>query len=248
MVASFCADGAKKTAASSSSVIQTKPTSLSASAATSLLEIKPSKTTAKVQEKKGATASSGSAPSNKKLTTNVEVKVGPPATIFSSVVNVKQGPSSVVKVKAGTSSTVETRGGGLSILSSKVEVREGTSTVKKVKKEPSTRVEIRGGPSSVVEVTTGPSKILSSHVEVASSVTVAENHQDHQNEVATILSSVVEVRSSSEEPALSGNNVVEPEYDFLSRQPSEVVDETYRVSSTSFQLRSYFRGSKADRT
>jgi hypothetical protein len=87
----------------------------------------------------------------------------------------------------------------------------------------------------VVEVRTGPSKILFSHVEVKGgdiqpSASAEKNHQDHQNEVPTILSSVVEVRSSSDEPALSGNNIVEPEYDFLSRQPSEVVDETFKVS------------------
>lgn len=36
--------------------------------------------------------------------------------------------------------------------------------------------------------------------------------------------------SSHEEPAISGNNlVIGPEYDFLSRQPSEVVDETFKV-------------------
>lgn len=33
-----------------------------------------------------------------------------------------------------------------------------------------------------------------------------------------------------DEPAvIVGNNIAEPEYDFLSRQPSEVVEETYKV-------------------
>lgn len=42
-----------------------------------------------------------------------------------------------------------------------------------------------------------------------------------------ILSSVVQVQ---EEPAVViGNNIGEPEYDFLSKQPSEVVEETYKV-------------------
>ena len=45
-----------------------------------------------------------------------------------------------------------------------------------------------------------------------------------------IVSSVVEVRASSEEPALAGNNI-DPEYDFLARQSTEVIDETYRVST-----------------
>ena len=139
-------------------------------------------------------------------------------------------PSSVVQPKPALSSVVEVRAGSASsVLSSKIEVREGSESVVKTKKEPSIKVEVFTGPSSVVEVRPGPSKILSSHVEVHAvpSVKVVESHQ---NELPAIFSSVVEVKTSSEEPALSGNNIVEPEYDFLSRQPSEIVDETYRVS------------------
>lgn len=247
MTAFFCADGGKKTVAATSSVIETKPTKLTSTSAPPISEIKPSKTTAKLSENKGATSQSGNAPSNKRLTSNVEVKVGPPATIFSSVVevrgdgpsssvvNVNKGASSNVEINGSSSSVVQIRGGTPSVVSSKVEVRGGTSAVSN-KKEPSVKVEVHEEPSSVVEVRAGPSKILFSHVEVVGgdippSVIAAENHQDHHNEVPTIFSSVVEVRSSSEEPALSGNNIVEPEYDFLSRQPSEVVDETYKVST-----------------
>jgi hypothetical protein len=247
MAACFCADGGKKAATVATSVIETKPTTQSSPAAASLSEIKPSKTAVKVSEKKGATLPTANAPAGKKATSSVDVKSEHPATIISSVVevrgggssssvvNLKQGPSSVVERKGGASSVVEIRGGVPTVLSSKVEVREGTSAVTKIKKEQSTKVDVREGPSSVVEVRAAPSKILFSHVqvvggEIAPSVTVAQSHQDHHNEVPTIFSSVVEVRSSSEEPALSGNNVVEPEYDFLSRQPSEVVDETYKVS------------------
>jgi hypothetical protein len=243
MTAFLCADGGKKT----SSVIETKPTKMTSTSAPQILEIKPSKTTGKFSENKGATSQSENAPGNKRLTSNVEVKVGPPATIFSSVVevrgggspssvvNVNQVPSSIVELKGGTSSVVQIRGGTPSVLSSQVEVRGGTSALSNAK-EPSAKVEVHEGPSSVVDVRTSPSKILFSHVEIVGgdippSVTAAENTQDHHNEVPTIFSSVVEVRSSSEEPALSGNNIVEPEYDFLSRQPSEVVDETYKVST-----------------
>ncbi|XP_069696837.1 uncharacterized protein [Periplaneta americana] len=181
---SALADSGKKT---TSSVIQTKPTVQVTSAAP---EIKPSKTLAKPEKKVASTSTS-------KPSSSVEVKVGPPATILSSVVEVRggTGPSSVVEIKkapssvveikgGGTSSVVEIRGGELPILSSKVEVREGTPS-SKVERPPVSKVDI--------------------------------------------LSSVVEIRSSSEEPALSGNNIVEPEYDFLSRQPSEIVDETFRV-------------------
>ena len=181
----------------------------------------------------------------------MEVKVGPPATIFSSVVEVrgggnptrvaevKKGPSNTIDTKRGPSSIVEIREGGPSVLSSKVEVRGGTTILQNIKNEPSTNLEVVGGPNSVAEVKTGPSKILFSRVEVVGgeippSVTVAQDSQNHDNNVPTILSSMVEVRSSSEEPALSGNDVVEPEYDFLSRQPSEVVDETYKVVHSTF--------------
>jgi hypothetical protein len=206
-----------------------------------------------LSEANGAISSSGNSPSNKKITSNVEVKVGPPATIFSSVVEVrgggnptkvaevKKGPSSITETKRGASSIVEIRGGGPSVLPSKVEVRGGTSLLTNIKNEPSIKLEVRGGPSSAVEVKTGPSKILFSRVEVVGgeippSVTVAQDSQNQDNNIPTILSSMVEVRSSSVEPALSGNDVVEPEYDFLSRQPSEVVDETYKVVHSTFHL------------
>lgn len=37
------------------------------------------------------------------------------------------------------------------------------------------------------------------------------------------------MKSDDEPAAIIGNNIGEPEYDFLSRQPSEVVEETYKV-------------------
>ncbi|KAJ9582003.1 hypothetical protein L9F63_003693, partial [Diploptera punctata] len=221
---SAVSDGGKK---STSSVIETKPSTQSSSSV-SKTEIKPSKTVVKSTDKKVATVGNDS--EKNKIHSSADVKPGPP-TILSSVVEVRGGgsPSSIVKVKPGLSSVVEVRGGASSsILSSKVEVHEGTVTLSRVIKEPSSKVDVFSGASSVVEVRAGPSKILSSHVEIhgGNSVKVEDSHQ---NELPAILSSVVEVKTSSEEPALSGNNIVEPEYDFLSRQPSEIVDETYRV-------------------
>lgn len=75
------------------------------------------------------------------------------------------------------------------------------------------------------------SPVISSHVEVQevrpSIVSPVENPKP------VILSSIVEVRSSEEdedEPVLQvENNIGEPEYDFLSRQPSEFAEETYRI-------------------
>lgn len=43
-----------------------------------------------------------------------------------------------------------------------------------------------------------------------------------------VLSSIVSLQTD-EEPAFLGNNIGELEYDLLSKQPSEVVEETYKV-------------------
>ncbi|XP_072747385.1 uncharacterized protein [Anoplolepis gracilipes] len=45
---------------------------------------------------------------------------------------------------------------------------------------------------------------------------------------APVLSSVVQVRAKDEALGVK-NNLAEPEYDFLSKQPTEVIDETYRL-------------------
>ncbi|XP_060531660.1 uncharacterized protein LOC132705212 isoform X2 [Cylas formicarius] len=55
-------------------------------------------------------------------------------------------------------------------------------------------------------------------------------------------SSVVQVKSDDEPALIVGNNIGEPEYDFLSRQPSEFVEETYKLinlkpSSSKFHLK-----------
>lgn len=57
----------------------------------------------------------------------------------------------------------------------------------------------------------------------------------------SVIQSVVQIKSDDEPAAIIGNNIGEPEYDFLSRQPSEVVEETYKVinlrPSSKFQLK-----------
>lgn len=61
-------------------------------------------------------------------------------------------------------------------------------------------------------------------------ITSSSVHQSEEKPV--IYSSVVEALSSTDdaEPVLQiSNNIGEPEYDFLSRQPTEFVEETYRV-------------------
>ncbi|XP_047122087.1 mucin-3A [Schistocerca piceifrons] len=190
-------------------VIETRPPTTSSAAPPAA--IKPSKTVSSdpTSDKKARPAS------------NVEVRVGAPATVvFSSVVEVrKPAASSKVQVLTGPASSevhVQNRppSSVVHIVKapvSKVEVRgpaPSASPVPRPKSPPSSVVEVRGGASSVVfsPASRPPPQLLSSVVEVLSS------------------------SSSDDEPALLlGDNALEPEYDFLSRQPSEVVDETYKV-------------------
>lgn len=110
------------------------------------------------------------------------------------------------------------------------------------KEEIISKVEVVAGASKIIEnVTPKPSpkplnkkpkpeiknnsNIISSKVEVK---------QAPVSIISSKLNSVVEIRSSEpldDEPAIlvNNNNIGEPEYDFLSRQPSEFVEETYKV-------------------
>lgn len=115
------------------------------------------------------------------------------------------------------------------ILSSKVEVKEGPAIkIKKSSKQPLVKVEVRDENnkiiSSQVQIQPEPqSKTLSSIVQVVGGNSSPSN----------VISSIVEIRTNgNEEDAaieVNGNNIDKPEYDFLHRQPSEVVDETYKV-------------------
>lgn len=105
---------------------------------------------------------------------------------------------------------------------------------------------------SKVEVVVGPSKIPeSSSSKQSSKKPSKQNSQSGNNkksDTKNIVSSKVEVKEgpppstinskieikssqAEEEPAIliTNNNIGEPEYDFLSRQPSEFVEETYKV-------------------
>ncbi|XP_012250618.2 uncharacterized protein LOC105682937 isoform X2 [Athalia rosae] len=55
-----------------------------------------------------------------------------------------------------------------------------------------------------------------------------ETHVDIVTQ-SPVVSSVVEVRPVNDVPNVVKNDLVEPEYDFLSKQPTEVVDETYKL-------------------
>lgn len=121
----------------------------------------------------------------------------------------------------------------------------------KEQKQIITKVEVVAGPSKIVENSTPKQSSQKSNKQSQSS-----NAKNKKNDgiksvtnivsskvevkqgpppsiISSKVSSVVEVKSSQaeEEPAIliSNNNIGEPEYDFLSRQPSEFVEETYKV-------------------
>nr|CAD7445104.1 unnamed protein product [Timema bartmani] len=156
-------------------------------------------------------------------TTQVSVVTSPPEIKPSKTTgkgSEKKASSTEQKLHKVSSSIEEVK---VAILSSVVEVRAPSSVVN-VLEGPrvfSSKVEVRGGQqatSSRVEVVSQlEPQMLASQVNIILGPSYEEP-----------FSSQVEVKTSSDEPALSGNNIFEPEYDFLSRQPSEIVDETYR--------------------
>lgn len=106
-----------------------------------------------------------------------------------------------------------------------------------------------------VEVVAGPSKIVESNVakqSVAKPKQSSQSKKQQKNQAvksvtsvvsskveikqnpapSSVVNSVIQIKSShpDDEPAiLVSNNIGEPEYDYLSRQPSEFVEETYKV-------------------
>ncbi|XP_047023226.1 uncharacterized protein LOC124632428 isoform X2 [Helicoverpa zea] len=122
----------------------------------------------------------------------------------------------------------------------------------KEQKQIITKVEVVAGPSKIVESSSPKQSGQKSNKQNSQS----NNAKNKKNEgvksitsvvsskvevkqgppptiVSSKVSSVVSVKSSKviEEPAIliTNNNIGEPEYDFLSRQPSEFVEETYKV-------------------
>lgn len=111
-----------------------------------------------------------------------------------------------------------------------------TKKPKKKKNKSSTPNPLPLTVQAITAITPEPPKtILSSRVEVdgdsKDDMFIVEPVKPfNPNEPA--MSSVVEVSESDEASDIvlqDGNAIVEPEYDFLSRQPTEFVEETYRV-------------------
>ncbi|KAI4462450.1 hypothetical protein MML48_4g00017036 [Holotrichia oblita] len=116
--------------------------------------------------------------------------------------------------------------------SSKIQIIVAASSEKQKKKNNIvTKVEIIADPATKIH-----QPIISSHVEVRE-----ETKPSIVTSSPSIITSVVEVQPDEEPALIVGNNIGEPEYDFLSRQPSEVVEETYKVvnlkPSSKFRLK-----------
>ncbi|XP_076273891.1 uncharacterized protein LOC143204875 isoform X3 [Rhynchophorus ferrugineus] len=158
-----------------------------------------------------------------------------PRAVQDPVSNIKPSKTQQVTKKTETSAVVQVNAAPK--LSSKVEVKSspvtkvnviGNKSSQKPKQPPIiiSKVEVIGETKPTVSqnvitkvevVTEKPKSVVASKVEV---VTEAKPTQVH---------SIVHVKSDDEPAVIIGNNIGEPEYDFLSRQPSEVVEETYKV-------------------
>lgn len=132
----------------------------------------------------------------------------------SSKLEIKSSPLTKINVIEGKSSEINiVKPNTLNpSISSQVHVLEASSSKDNspASKNIISKIEIIG-PSQPVSI-------------VSSTVEVIENVKQ-----TPLLSSIVEVKSEEEPAVIIGNNIGEPEYDFLSRQPSEVVEETYKV-------------------
>lgn len=111
-----------------------------------------------------------------------------------------------------------------------------TKKPKKKKNKSSTPNPLPLTVQAITAITPEPPKVI-----LSSKVKVVEEKKENKKFIVEpekqepVVSSVIEVSESiddDEEPEIvlqDGNAISEPEYDFLSRQPTEFVEETYRV-------------------
>lgn len=148
---------------------------------------------------------------NSKATKNSPISAINTEAKKASKVNIVEGVNSVVHVAP--------------IPSSKIHVVTAPQSTKQSKQSVVTKVEIVADPVTKVQ------PVISSHVEV----------REEKKSTPSIVTNIVEIQADEEPAVIVGNNIGEPEYDFLSRQPSEVVEETYKVinlkPSSKFRLK-----------
>ncbi|KAJ8919413.1 hypothetical protein NQ315_016507, partial [Exocentrus adspersus] len=165
--------------------------------------INPSKTQVSNENKPPATS--------KKVSSVVHVQANPSQSITPKL-EVKSSPSVKINVVEGKPAT-----SGPAVVS---KVQASTS-IFSVVEGPKGKATASPNIITKVEVVSGPTKSPKQDPIIASKVDIHTG--------PSVVSSVVQVKSDEEPAAVIGNNIGEPEYDFLSRQPSEVVEETYKV-------------------
>ncbi|CAH0560713.1 unnamed protein product [Brassicogethes aeneus] len=188
----------------SNTVIETKPQE---NKEVNIVTIEPSKP---IVDNKKPTSS------EKSIISVVQVHTSQPSEIVSKI-EVVTTPSSkvnIVEAKSSQFNIVKAQSSIVNIVkpevvSSKVEVVE--ETPKTSTPNIITKVEVVEGPVSTINI-----PVISSKVEV-------------QKASKEVVQSIIELKVDDEPAVVIGNNIGEPEYDFLSRQPSEVVEETYKV-------------------
>lgn len=118
-------------------------------------------------------------------------------------------------------------------------------------KNPTSHVEIiddttKSLPKSIVRVAEQKPPIQSSHVEIVSPTIVEHAPIEEKKNSPQIVSSVVEIHSSEDLDQLVPveNNINDPEYEFLSREPSELTEETYRLPANKLPNSKYHQKSR----
>lgn len=179
----------------------------------------------------------------------IETKPPPPSVTSTKPEAIKPSKLSE-KSKTNKSSAPAVVSSAISIVSSppKEEKQNGPKSVVKEQKQIITKVEVVAGPSKIVDSSSPKSsqkinktsqsnknkenKPIKSITNVVSSK-VEVKQGPPPSIISSKVNSIVNIQSSQpdEEPAIliTNNNIGEPEYDFLSRQPSEFVEETYKV-------------------
>lgn len=106
----------------------------------------------------------------------------------------------------------------LTVIASKVEVREEPTNLQKLNKPEMEVTEVNHSVfSSSIQINSTSQSV---HLPTTSSI---EEEEPGMKELTTIF-------STTEEPAIiSSGGISAPGYDFLSRQPSEIIDETFKV-------------------
>ncbi|KAG5888510.1 hypothetical protein JTB14_018441 [Gonioctena quinquepunctata] len=169
----------------------------------------------------------------KPLVAQKATQIKPSKTQVSKEKKSSEKVFSVVQVQSNSPTTQSEKVELQSSAITKVNVIEGKSSVKEahpplhvvsniqVVESPSIKSTTTHNIITKVEVVSVPTK---SAVSVIASKVEVQSRKD-----ASPVSSVVQVKSDEEPAVIIGNNIGEPEYDFLSRQPSEVVEETFKV-------------------